>query len=81
MLHEYPCEYIPQTATTSGNARPGAASPHRGSVGGCADETLGDVLWIDVGSSSDADSERTGERVDEKITKLVLVDFIVRLVL
>jgi len=40
---------------------------YRGSVGGCADENLVNVLWIDVTISGDADSERSGGRVDEKV--------------
>jgi hypothetical protein len=33
-----------------------------------------DVLWIDVTNASDADSEGSGESVDEKVTELVFVN-------
>jgi hypothetical protein len=47
---------------------------NRGPVGGCADEDLVDILWRDVSVSSDTNAKRSGERVDEKGTELVLVD-------
>jgi hypothetical protein len=41
--------------------------------------TVAAILWLNVSTSDDADPERSGECVDEKIEELVLVDYIVRL--
>jgi hypothetical protein len=48
-----------------------------GPVGARADEDLEDVLWADFSVLAEAQAERPGEGVDEKVKELVFVDFIV----
>ena len=50
----------------------------RGPVGGCADEDLEDVFWVDFSVLSEIQGKCADENVDEKVKKLVLVDFTVR---
>jgi hypothetical protein len=49
----------------------------RGPVGARADEDLADVLFVDLGVRTEVEINLLGEAVDEKVKKLVLVDFTV----
>jgi hypothetical protein len=48
-------------------------------VGAGADEDLEDFFRVDVSVVAEAQAERSGECVDEKVKELILVDFTVRL--
>jgi len=49
----------------------------RGPVGGCAYEDLVDVVGIDISVLGETHAKCAGERIDEKIKELVLVNFTV----
>jgi len=51
----------------------------RGPVGGRADEDLVDVFGLEISVCTETHPKGSGERVDENVKKLVLVDFTVRL--